>query len=266
MPAAYTHYRFGRDVLALLPEELRSVITAHRALYDIGLHGPDIFFFYRPLGHNSVIRLGHALHTQSGETVFRRLATLYDRAPSPAARAYLLGFLCHFALDSSCHGYVGQMEALGVGHSLLETQLDRAFLVEDKRDPCTFNPTGHLKPTGEAAEVIAGFFPQITVGEVEASIRDMIRIQQLLLPTSAAKRKLLMGSTRLFRKPYIAGMVMPERESVACRQMVGRLRLLYVEAVPLAVSLLEAFPVRENPQYRLNFEGELAEGTEEKER
>ena len=50
MPAAYTHYRFGRDVLALLPEELRSVITAHRALYDIGLHGPDIFFFYRPLG------------------------------------------------------------------------------------------------------------------------------------------------------------------------------------------------------------------------
>ena len=62
MPAAYTHYRFGRDVLALLPEELRGVITAHRALYDIGLHGPDIFFFYRPLGHNSVIRLGHALH------------------------------------------------------------------------------------------------------------------------------------------------------------------------------------------------------------
>ena len=42
------------------------------------------------------------------------MMTLYDRSPSPAAQAYLLGFLCHFALDSSCHGYVGQMEALGV--------------------------------------------------------------------------------------------------------------------------------------------------------
>ena len=176
MPAAYTHYRFGRDVLALLPEELRGVITAHRALYDIGLHGPDIFFFYRPLGHNSVIRLGHALHTQSGETVLRRMMTLYDRNPSPAAQAYLLGFLCHFALDSSCHGYVGQMEALGVGHSLL--------------DPCTFNPTGHIKITGEGAAVIAAFFPQVTVREVEESVRSMVRVQKLLLPTSAAKRKL----------------------------------------------------------------------------
>ena len=32
MPAAYTHYRFGRDVLALLPEELRGVITAHSTI------------------------------------------------------------------------------------------------------------------------------------------------------------------------------------------------------------------------------------------
>ena len=263
MPAAYTHYRFGRDVLALLPEELRGVITAHRALYDIGLHGPDIFFFYRPLGHNSVIRLGHALHEQSGETVFRRMMTLYDRNPSPAAQAYLLGFLCHFALDSSCHGYVGQMAALGVGHSLLETQLDRSFLVEDKRDPCTFNPTGHIKITGEGAAVIAAFFPQVTVREVEESVRSMVKVQKLLLPTSAAKRKLLMGSTRLLGMDSVAGMVMPERESVACRQMVERLRLLYAQAIPLAVNLLEAFPVRENPQYRLNFEGELVAGTEE---
>src|SRR5699024_5488568 len=34
MPAAYTHYRFGRDVLPLLPPETRQIIAAHRALYD----------------------------------------------------------------------------------------------------------------------------------------------------------------------------------------------------------------------------------------
>ena len=47
MPAAYTHYRFGRDVLPLLPPETRQIIAAHRALYDLGLHGPDPYFFYR---------------------------------------------------------------------------------------------------------------------------------------------------------------------------------------------------------------------------
>ena len=49
MPAFYTHYRFGCDVLKQLPEDIRSICTAHRGLFDIGLHGPDIYFFYRPV-------------------------------------------------------------------------------------------------------------------------------------------------------------------------------------------------------------------------
>ena len=49
MPAFYAHYRFGCDVLNQLPEDIRSICTAHRGLFDIGLHGPDIYFFYRPV-------------------------------------------------------------------------------------------------------------------------------------------------------------------------------------------------------------------------
>ena len=255
MPAAYTHYRFGRDVLRLLPPEKRQIIASHRALYDIGLHGPDIFFFYRPLTDNAVARMGHSLHRQTGATVLRRMAALLAQAPSEAATAYLYGFLCHFALDSACHGYVGQMEALGVGHSLLETQLDRSYLVEDRLDPERVNPTGHLKPSPEAARVIAAFFPQVTEREVEASVRDMIRVQQLLLPTSHAKRTMLQGATRLLKKDYVAGMVMPTRESLACRQMVARLRAMYEEALPVAVSLIEDFPRLDHSAYAYNFEG-----------
>lgn len=255
MPAAYTHYRFGRDVLRLLPPEKRQVISGHRALYDIGLHGPDIYFFYRPLTDNAVARMGHSLHRQTGATVLRRMAALLAQAPSEAATAYLYGFLCHFALDSACHGYVGQMEALGVGHSLLETQLDRSYLVEDRLDPERVNPTGHLRPSPEAARVIAAFFPQVTEREVEASIRDMIRVQQLLLPTSQAKRAMLQGAARLLKKDYVAGMVMPARESLACRQMVVRLRAMYEEALPVAVSLIEDFPRLDHAAYAYNFEG-----------
>lgn len=262
MPAAYTHYRFGRDVLRLLPPEKRQVISGHRALYDIGLHGPDIYFFYRPLTDNAVARMGHSLHRQTGATVLRRMAALLAQAPSEAATAYLYGFLCHFALDSACHGYVGQMEALGVGHSLLETQLDRSYLVEDRLDPERVNPTGHLRPSPEAARVIAAFFPQVTEREVEASVRDMIRVQQLLLPTSHAKRTMLQGAARLLKKDYVAGMVMPARESLACRQMVVRLRAMYEEALPVAVSLIEDFPRLDHAAYAYNFEG-IRTGEEE---
>lgn len=162
MPAAYTHYRFGRDVLPLLPPETRQIIAAHRALYDLGLHGPDPFFFYRQPFDNAVSRLGHSLHRQTGGTVLRRMAALWEKQPTDAGLSYLYGFLCHFALDSACHGYVGQMERLGVGHSILETQLDRAFLVEDRLDPTRVNPVGHLQPTAEHARIIAAFFPQLT--------------------------------------------------------------------------------------------------------
>ena len=262
MPAAYTHYRFGRDVLRLLPPEKRQIIASHRALYDIGLHGPDIFFFYRPLTDNAVARMGHSLHRQTGATVLRRMASLLTQAPSEAATAYLYGFLCHFALDSACHGYVGQMEALGVGHSLLETQLDRSYLVEDRLDPERVNPTGHLKPSPEAARVIAAFFPQVTEREVEASIRDMIRVQQLLLPTSQAKRAMLQGAARFLKKDFVAEMVMTARESQACRQMVARLRAMYEAALPVAVSLIEDFPRLDHAAYAYNFEG-IRTGEEE---
>lgn len=259
MPAAYTHYRFGRDVLPLLPPETRQIIAANRALYDLGLHGPDIFFFYRQPFDNAVARLGHTLHGQSGGAVLRRMAALWEKNPTDAGLSYLYGFLCHFALDSACHGYVGQMEQVGVGHSILETQLDRSYLVDDRLDPTQVNPVGHLKPTPEAARTIAAFFPQVTEREVEESCRTMIKVQRLLLPTSGAKRKLLQGSTRLLKLDFVAGMVMPERESVACRQMVAYLRALYQEALPAAASLIQAFPRLESDQYKLNFEGETAE-------
>lgn len=72
MPAFYAHYRFGCDVLNQLPEDIRSICTAHRGLFDIGLHGPDIYFFYRPVLPNKVNRIGYAAHKRSGRYFLQR--------------------------------------------------------------------------------------------------------------------------------------------------------------------------------------------------
>ena len=64
MPAFYAHYRFGCDVLKQLPEDIRSICTAHRGLFDIGLHGPDIYFFYRLCGTQALRALLFTARTE----------------------------------------------------------------------------------------------------------------------------------------------------------------------------------------------------------
>ena len=49
MPASYAHYRFGQQVFKQLPVELQQQISPYMDLYQIGLHGPDLLFYYHPL-------------------------------------------------------------------------------------------------------------------------------------------------------------------------------------------------------------------------
>ena len=72
MPSTYAHRRFGADVLALLPDGLRATLEQHRELYDMGLHGPDLMFYYKALQSNPVNRLGNAMHEQKGEVFHPR--------------------------------------------------------------------------------------------------------------------------------------------------------------------------------------------------
>ena len=53
-----------------LPDGLRATLEQHRELYDIGLHGPDLMFYYKALQSNPVNRLGNTMHEQKGEVFF----------------------------------------------------------------------------------------------------------------------------------------------------------------------------------------------------
>lgn len=53
--------------------------------------------------------LGNAMHEQPGAVFFERARGVVNKAKNrDAALAYALGFLCHFALDSTCHPRVEQ--------------------------------------------------------------------------------------------------------------------------------------------------------------
>ena len=47
MPSHYAHYRLGRQVRLELAPDDAEVVGRWPSLYLIGLHGPDILFYYR---------------------------------------------------------------------------------------------------------------------------------------------------------------------------------------------------------------------------
>ena len=52
MPSTYAHYIFGQQIRGRLSGYERKVIDKYPELFNIGLHGPDILFYYRPLCKN----------------------------------------------------------------------------------------------------------------------------------------------------------------------------------------------------------------------
>ena len=79
MPTTYAHYKFGKEVLSALPRPLQNSIEAHRELFDIGLHGPDILFYYNALKKDPVNEQGHTLHEQFADEFFHHAVEVIEK-------------------------------------------------------------------------------------------------------------------------------------------------------------------------------------------
>ena len=70
MPTTYAHYRFGCDVLAAMPSDIRKIVEQHRQLYDYGVHGPDLLFYDKPFSSTRINAIGYASHERTGADLF----------------------------------------------------------------------------------------------------------------------------------------------------------------------------------------------------
>lgn len=227
--------------MSALPRPLQQSIEMHRELFDIGLHGPDILFYYRVFGKNHVNQQGYLLHDQPADIFFENAADVIREASDKgAARAYIYGVICHFALDSECHKYVEKMiQVSGISHSEIEMELDRLLLTEDHINPLTYLGTKHIHATRKNAEVIAPFYDHITPEELRKSLVWMIWVHKLLLAPKEPKRKILFRLMRLAGMyESNKGMVMSLEPNPDCEQYCHLLKKQYAGAVPLAAGLI----------------------------
>lgn len=245
MPGFYAHHRFGKAALTHLPPDLRAVCENNRAQFDIGLQGPDLFFFYKPLSANRVVKYGHHLHKISAYPFFEHALSVIERTGvDSGAYAYLLGFICHFILDSQCHGYVNEMVTeIGASHLEIEEEFEKHLLRADGAHPLAF-PIYDLVPQDqETAEAIALFYEGITPKIAERALADLRRVKRFFTAPGVLKQNFINGGMRLSGKHYssLKGLMNQRKDNPKCVQTSEALFELFSEAVPLAAAMMESF-------------------------
>jgi hypothetical protein len=237
LPTTYAHYRFGQEVYHTLSPAQQQVISAHRDLYDLGVHGPDLLFYYHPLKHNPVSDLGYRSHAHTGRDFFTQAAACANAAPDrDAALAYLYGVLCHFTLDRECHPYVGEKEKSGASHSEIEASFDRYLLQKDGLDPVRHDVTQHLHPSKGSAQTVAAFYPPLdanTVYHAETSMKFILKT----LVAWGVKRKILLAATKLVGKPSLGDLFIPYIQNPQCTDSDEMLYSHYRDALTLSKTL-----------------------------
>lgn len=197
MPTTFTHDLFGREVYRKLPAPMKEKIRSYGNLYRIGLHGPDILFYFR-IYKNAVNQFGVKMHQEKARAFFEQGMETVRKDQDDALLVYLLGFACHYILDSVSHPVVERIvQEEGPSHTLQEKELDRYLMEREGLDPFAYYPSDCIVPKKFYAEEIHKVIPLIPAKKIYQSLvmmkwttnkmvyDDHGRRQKILLPLFA---------------------------------------------------------------------------------
>lgn len=238
MPSTYAHLRFGNEVVEKLDASARSICMKYRDLYNIGLHGPDILFYYDILDRGPVSGYGMRIHSTPARDFFTPAKEVVGRY-GEMARAYMYGFICHFALDGEAHPYIEDYVLnRGVEHTGIEGDFDRFLLDRDGKNPERTYLAGHIRSDRRGCEVISAFFEGITPEQIEESLARMRKYNKVLLAPGRVKRHLVL---RYMRKKNcyddMHGLIIQNRPDDRCVDSCNELMRIYDSSMDLAVDL-----------------------------
>lgn len=166
MPEGYTHAR-----IALAAAQAAGWDITSRAAYLAGANGPDMLYCFeawKPAARRrmNLTVFGYRMHA---ERTGAFLQALCRHAVTPVQKDYFLGFLCHYATDTTVHPYVEMLTkccppyAGPAGHGYFEVALD-SYL--------------HKKDTGRAAVPVDDMCPLLTgtaLADVNAQLQAAIQ-------------------------------------------------------------------------------------------
>lgn len=197
MPSLYAHYLLGEKTIPMLNTTLQAIIREHRAVFDVGLQGPDIFFYGSIFGPKSITKFGSEMHGKAvRESLLPMTESLLERkALKDACLAYILGFIGHFSLDATSHPYIFSIQDSIESHLSLESDFDALLLREKSIIPWKYHFEQHVKTTKADREAIANvylpFSDRVSEKDVHSSIKSMYAIRKVLRTPNRLKFRFL---------------------------------------------------------------------------
>lgn len=171
MPGFAVHYLFGEELLKDYDNNyVKKCINRHQEVYNMGLQGPDLFFYFflSPVLYKR--NIGSIMHTKDvgafKSNFIKSIKDMEDKDKRMIAISYFAGFLGHCTLDKICHPYVYAVtdyEHKGKDyfskHVDLETDIDSMYISKYKdMDLYYFRREETLNISNVEIEVLAEVF------------------------------------------------------------------------------------------------------------
>lgn len=234
MPSIYAHYRFGMESFYRLPRNFQAEISPYLDLYQLGLQGPDIFYYFNPACSNHVGKTGLSLHQQPAADFLTPASRMTAKLKNPpAALAYLYGYITHFTLDSQCHGYTSRFASdRKIAPGKVEAEFDRSLLLHDRYSPDTFCRAAHLSSSPRNIRLISLFYPSLEAVEIQRSVQHMKQYTSVSPSLPATVSAILVrasfgSSGRSARIPWV---ILSRRTDLRCEESNPALMELYQNA------------------------------------
>lgn len=252
MPALYAHNRFGEDVLATMPPALKGFFEKYTEAFHLGLQGPDILFYYKPLTKNTIKKYGMALHHETGrgfyleaaERIFNDEKNKTEDGtffPDTAYAAYIGGMICHFTLDCSLHGLINEKTTEKTTHGKIESEFDKYLMRMDSKAIRGVNNAGHLTDKNGTAEACAEAY-DIDLTEIKRCIKTIRRINGWFGAKSEAFHVFAHAFLTLARMERKFGdMFLHKKDDPNCAKLNEKLYKRYKTAIPKASAVLEEY-------------------------
>mgnify|MGYP004519505975 FL=1 len=254
MPTTYAHDLFGKMVYHRLDPEIQEKIKKYQTTYQIGLHGPDILFYIRPFHKNRFNQMAHRLHREEAAGFFERGRELYQKTGNEEILVYLLGFICHFMLDSTCHPYISEyMKKTGARHDEIETEFDRALMVRTGKDPFHYQPGSVIRIEKNSVDAISEVMEGMSHKDIVRALMGTKFYTRLPICDSEKKRKIKLAVARsLFIYRLADGRIIRKEPKPICLESTDHLTQLFLQAVPEAAAMINGYYKQRNGSCRLN--------------
>lgn len=237
MPAVVSHYVMSEKIMDDIHEYYPS-FRLNRTAFIWGGNGPDFLFCHRILPWQrgkSYNKVGTLIHKMPAEKVLGYLVSYAKHIESDIAMSYALGFISHYAFDSTAHPYIicranelsnpEQNIHVSTCHNDIEANLDVLLYENLYKKPLTSISLKTLSPLDSnvmnvVADMLHGLLvmyslPVMSKKEIITAQHDWHTGLVLLNDKTHLKKRVIMfGEKTVKLPPVLSSLVRPAKNKI----------------------------------------------------